>query len=223
MLPDACGLAQRVERGEGDGRGEEAGGKSWGKATYPELLEVGELRDALDELDLVVPDVEGAEFELVSALASGSPVEVVGMRIGLGPVAIAFGLSIGVCFGFGIGFGVGIGLDFGFGLSGGQHVTPNRARDPVTRLAPCALGALGARTYILLQPLNLLQPVMAQIQLLEVDEPLEPLHLGDAVALDTEDLEVGECVETLELADLVLAEPQFGEVDELLDVLDDLV
>lgn len=77
-------------------------------------------------------------------------------------------------------------------------------------------------THVLLQPLNLPQPVVREIQLLEVDEPLQPLELGYAVALNTEDLELGEGVEALELADLVLPEPQLRKVDQLLEVLHDL-
>lgn len=52
-------------------------------------------------------------------------------------------------------------------------------------------------TDILLQSLNLCQTVVAEIELLEVDEVFEAVELGDPVALDREDLEVGECAEAL--------------------------
>jgi hypothetical protein len=55
-------------------------------------------------------------------------------------------------------------------------------------------------TYVLLQPLDLGQTVVAQVQLFEVDEALEALHLGNAIALDREDLEVGEGVEVLKMS-----------------------
>lgn len=54
-----------------------------------------------------------------------------------------------------------------------------------------------SRTHVLLQALNLGQTVVAEVQLLEIDEVLETLEFGDAVALDREDLEVGECAEVL--------------------------
>jgi hypothetical protein len=55
----------------------------------------------------------------------------------------------------------------------------------------------GEHTHVLLQPFKLGQSIVAQVELLQRNQPFKILHLGDTIRLDRKDLEVAESAQVL--------------------------